>query len=420
MRLFLLLMRVSCLLLPLVPIGARGAYAACQPDLLVRAEGGSDSSYLGGGVFETTVVTQSLSQPSVAGGTVLYRVTLKNAGDIADSFLVTSTGSGTGYTVRYLDLTGVDRSAEITGAGLTAGPLAPGDFVSFILQVTPTVIAAGASYRTTVTAASLTDPAKIDQLKTETVLCGSSAAVTISAPADSSAAPGSVVNYAYTVTNVGNTANSFTLGVAGSWPGAIIADDGSGGGIAGDGVRQSGENQVTAGTGTLAPAASYRFFLAVTVPAAATDGLRADATVTVSGPGAAASDQVTTTALAPVVSVAEDVRNITQGGAFAATGSAQPGDVLEYRMTVTNSGSAPAAALAVDAPLPANTTALPATFWVGTSAAGDGSACQQQLCGYARESSGTLLARLGQGAGDAGGLLQPGKTLYVYYRVQVQ
>ena len=414
--------QVYCTLLLLLFIGATAAEAGYQPDLMVRTEAEGDSSYLGGGVFETSVVTQSKSQAELAGAAAAFRLLLRNAGDAADSFLVKGTGSGNGFTVRYLDDAGADRSAATSGAGFTTAVLAPGESLTIQLQVTPTALAPGASYRVLVSAFSASDPSKSDQIKTETVVCGYTAAVTVSTPADNSGSPGSVVNYPYTVTNVGNSVNSFTLAIASSpWPSAIYADDGAGGGVAGDGVRQAGENRQSAATGPLSPGDAYRFFVAVTVPANSTDGAHADTTLTVTGTGAGATDQVTTSSIAAVISVADSVRNLTQGGPFALIGSALPGDALEYRMAVTNSGSVPATALGIDNALPQNTACLPGSLWIGTAAGGDGPPCDAALCGWVRESAGSIVARLGQGATDAaGGTLLPGKTLYVFFRVQVQ
>ena len=90
-------------------------------------------------------------------------------------------------------------------------------------------------------------------------------------------------------------------------------------------------------------------------------------------------------------------------------------------MAVTNSGSAAASLVAIDSVLPPNTQFLPATLWIGSSAGGDGPPCDAAQCGWACRSAGSIVARLGAGATDtAGGSLSPGKTIYVYFRVQVQ
>lgn len=418
----LMLLELWCALLFLLFMGTC-ADAACQPDLLVKLASEGDASYLGGGVFEGSALTQSRSQPAFPGAAASYRVLLKNAGDAPDSFVIKGAWNGNGLAVRFVDQENVDQSAALSAGGYATGILAPGGSVSFLVQVAPSAWPLGASYRVTVSAASASDAAKTDQVKTESIACSVLPAVTVSAPSDNWGFPGSVVNYPYTVTNVGSEPNSFSLSVTSnsSWPGAIFADDGTAGGIAADGVRQAGETRESAGTGPLAPGASYSFFLAVSIPASSADRARVDTRLAVSGTGAGAADQVTTSAIAAVITVAERVRNLTRGGPFAESAEALPGDTLEYRMSVTNSGSEPATTVAIDNSLPASTAFLPGTLWIGTSATGDGPPCATADCGWARESAGKIIAGLGQGATDAaGGSLLPGRTLHVFFRVRVQ
>jgi uncharacterized repeat protein (TIGR01451 family) len=412
-----------CVLLFTSLIGVAAASAGAQPDLLVKLATEGDSGYVGAGVYEATAVTQSRSQAAFAGATAGYRILLRNEGESTDSFLLRGTGSDNGFTVRYLDEGGVDRGAAFAGAGFATASLQPGQSLSFLVQVTPTSLTPGASYRVTVSAVARSDAALVDQVKTDTVVCGSSAAVTVTAPPDGSGAPGSVVYYPYTVTNVGSGINRFTLTVSGAagWQSAIYADDGSGGGGAGDGVHQPGERVPAASTGPLDPGASYRFFVAVTIPPSSADGAHAETRLAVAGEGTNGADQVTTTALSPTVSLIESVRNITQGGPFEATATALPGETLQYRMSITNSGSAPATSVSIEAPVPQSTTCVAGSLWIGASAGGDGTPCPPSECGSVRENSGGIVARLGQGATDsAGGVLPPGKTLYVFYRVQVE
>jgi uncharacterized repeat protein (TIGR01451 family) len=394
-----------------------------QPDLLVRLDSEADSAYLGAGVFETSAQLQSKSQAAFPGRPALFRVQLVNAGNSSDSFLIKGTASGASFSVSYGDGTG---DAALPG-GFTTGELTPGASFSFSVQVTPAALPLGADYRVTLDASSLKGAAasqvRVDQVKMETISCASSAAVTLSGPSDGLGPPGTVVNYPYTVTNVGNAPNSFALSVVSpaDWPGALYADDGAGSGVAGDGLRQAGENVGSVTTGVLPPGASYRFFLEQTVPLGSADGAHADTRVSATGAGASAADQVTTSASAATISLSESVRNLTEGGAFAPGANALPGDTLEYRMAVTNSGSLPATSLGISSALPAHTTALPGSLWIGTAASGEGSPCAAALCGWVRLTGGSIVAHLGSGASEAaGGSLLPGTTLYVYFRAQVE
>lgn len=413
--------QLCCALFFLLLMGGE-ALAAYRADLMLRVATEADSSYLGAGVYEAAAVTQTRSQAAYTGIPAQFKVLLRNAGDENDSFVLTAPASGSAFTVSYLDQGGVDRAAALSGSGYRTPILAPGEALTLLVQVLPVQFTLGASYRVAVTAVSVGDPFAVDQVKTETVACGLTAAVTVSAPPDGSGAPGSVVNYPYTVTNVGNAVNSFTLSLpGGGWRGELYADDGAGGGTAGDGVRQPGETRSCTSTGPLAPGNSYRFFLAVTVPETGTDGARAEALLAVAGDGANGTDRVTTNAIAAVLAVTEGVRNLTQGGIFSADANALPGDLLQYRMGITNSGSAPATAVGIESPLPSGLTLQPDSLRISLAADGEGASCAALQCGSARLAEGSIVARLGEGATEtAGGTLLPGRTLYLFFKAQVQ
>lgn len=400
--------RLLCLILLSLLLLAGTATAAGQPDLMVRLSSEGDASYLGKGIFEAVARLQIRTDGTLVGTPSLYRVLLVNAGDTAESFVVKGAVSGSSFRVEFLDRDGADKTAVVTGAGLATGPVAPGSPVMFLVRVTPVAGTPGARCTVTLSAASA-DSGRADQVKMETVLCGTAAAAMVSVPPDDKGLPGNVVTYPYTVTNIGSGANTFTLSVANSagWPAAIHLD--------------SAGTQPASSTGPLAPGQSYRFFVTVTVPPGSTDLAHSDTRLDVSGEGAFAWDQVTTTAIAAAVTVADNVRNLTRGGPFAPAAEAYPGDTLEYRMSVTNSGSVPAVAVGIDTPLPQSMKYLPGTLWIGTSSEGDGSPCPLAECGSARITGSGIEARLGQGATDsAGGALVPGRTLYVFFRMQVE
>ena len=416
------LAQLCCVLFFLFLMG-NDAFAAWRPDLMVRLASETDVAYLGQGIYESTAVVQSRSQPAYPGLPAQFRVLLKNAGDQSDRFLLTGTGSGSGVTVSYHDGAGADQSAALSGAGYLSATLAPGESLTLLVRVSPTSFTLGASYRVAVTAVSIGDPLAVDQAKTETVACVQTPAVTVSAPPDGSGAPGTVVNYPYTVTNVGNGDNAFAISVTmgSGWSGELFADDGAGGGIAGDGIRQPGETNGCLGTGSLVPGSSYRFFLAVTVPEAGSDGARGESLLSASGSGASGTDKVNTTAIAPVVLLSEGVRNLTKGGIFAASADAVPGDLLQYRMAVTNGGSAPATSVTIDSPIPSGLSVVPDSLLLSLASTGEGAPCAAAECGLVRIADGTVTAQLGGGATvTAGGTVPPGKTIYLFFKAQVQ
>jgi len=413
---------MAALVLALVSLSPCEATAGFQPDLLVKRAVEPDTAYLGGGIFESTAQTQSTSQPAFPGTPALYRVLLKNSGDQPDRFLVQGTGVLAGAAIRFLDAANQDRTAEL-GPGFTTATLAPGEALSYLVQVTPTQFLLGASFRVSVQATSQGDPARLDQVKTETVACSSTAAVILSAPPDAFGAPGSTVYYPYTLTNVGNTANSFSLAASGAsgWASRLVADDGAGGGTSDDAQHQPGETTPVAATGFLAPGASFHFFLAIQVPGASVDGARADTQVTAAGAGTATADQVTTAAVSATVLVAETVRNLSQGSAFATSTTALPGEVLEYRLALTNAGTLAATGVSLASPVPSGTTPVAGSLRLASSPSGDGPPCSAALCGSVASAGGTLTAQLGEGAAaSTGGTLAPGKTIYLFFRVLVE
>jgi uncharacterized repeat protein (TIGR01451 family) len=84
---------------------------------------------------------------------------------------------------------------------------------------------------------------------------------------------------------------------------------------------------------------------------AGTDGtVDFDLSVAPNGDGAlvAAVQDHTTTFTAVNLSIQKDVRNVTASGSFAATASGDPGDTLEYQLTVTNNGGDASAVVVTD------------------------------------------------------------------------
>jgi len=279
---------------------------------------------------------------------------------------------------------------------------------------------------------------------TTTVTVQSVFSVSVNSPANQSTGSNTVAYYAYTVTNTSNDNNTFALSAASgaggnSWTVTLYADDGAGGGTANDGVHQSGETTVTASSGSIAADATYQFFVAVTVPADTADAETDDTDLTITGSGDAGagddtSDTVTTTAQAASLTITKNVRNFTDTGAFGTTANADPGDTLEYRIEVTNSGAVQATALVLTDNDNANTTYVNESMMIGNNttcasntAADDdstqegGETCATETCGQASvDGSGNVTAYLGDTATEsAGGTLNAGSTVYVCFQVTV-
>jgi uncharacterized repeat protein (TIGR01451 family) len=268
--------------------------------------------------------------------------------------------------------------------------------------------------------------------------------VSVNAPVDQSGNSNTPVYYAYTVTNTGNANNTFALSAASggggnTWTVTLYADDGAGGGTANDGFHQAGETTVINSTGALAADATYKFFVAVAIPLGTINAQTDDTVLTVigSGDGGAGddtSDTVTTTANAPVLTIAKEVRNVTTAGAFGAGAAANPGHVLEYRFSITNSGPVQATSVVLTDPLNANLTYVANSIWIGSNNAGSAApnlqktdaaagdpACAVDACGAANYNAGTITAYLGNTATElAGGTLNNASTVYIFFRATVK
>lgn len=87
---------------------------------------------------------------------------------------------------------------------------------------------------------------------------------------------------------------------------------------------------------------------------------------------AANANETITTVLSPNVTLLKEVRNVTQGGVFATTATAQSGDTLEYRLTATVIVGANATAASITDEVPVFTTYVPGSTLLNGGAVADG------------------------------------------------
>lgn len=262
--------------------------------------------------------------------------------------------------------------------------------------------------------------------------------VSLSCAGDQSTNSSTTAYYACTVTNTGNANNTFTLSASTPlWTTVLYRDDGAGGGVADDGIHTAGEVTVTGSTGEIAADASYKFFVAATVPAGTANATTALTSLTVTGTGDAtvaddSSDTMTTTALAPALTVVKNLRNLSTAGTFDTSANAKPLQTLEYRLEVTNGGTVQATEVVLQETVNANLEYLPGTMRYGatatysegsaiTDAASGDAVCAAPECGTGAYSAGVITFRLGAGATEAaGGALPTTKTVYVYFHAKVK
>jgi len=174
------------------------------------------------------------------------------------------------------------------------------------------------------------------------------------------ATPGGSAFYPYTVTNTGNGTDIFQIksaisGVTNSAGVTVVKiwTDQNGNGLI-DGTDAPISNPGS--SVSVLPDNAVHFILEVQIPGTALSGNTAVTTITATanngaatGPNTTATDSNTTTVINDaVVTSTKSVRNVTKGQvAFNGTTTADPSDILEYRIDFGNSGNATANAISI-------------------------------------------------------------------------
>jgi CSLREA domain-containing protein/uncharacterized repeat protein (TIGR01451 family) len=186
-------------------MGAYEGTAFCQPDAMIKLVSEGAGSYLTNNVYESTASAQSKGSGAPSGSMASYNIQFQNDGNVGDTFKISGTGSGSGFTVQYLDENAADQTAAVTGAGgFTTGFLAPGVSKTWTLKVTPsggaTPVSGGTAYSVLVSATSNSDTNKKDQVLAVTT--STSAKITLLKSADrSTVKPGEDITYTTVASN---------------------------------------------------------------------------------------------------------------------------------------------------------------------------------------------------------------------------
>ena len=219
--------------------------AIYQPDLLVYATG--DAAYIGGNIFNTTGAGQTRGLTITPNVAAVYYFHVLNAGNSTDTFTVKASAAASGWKMVYKDLTTTlnDITTAITSTvGWSSGPLAPGAYKFFSVQVTPdNTVMCSAVNTVMLTAVSTNDSTKQDMVKALTTasaryqpdlsiyVSGDSAytGVNIFNTTGAGQTRGLTVNanvvatYYFHVQNSGNTTDTFTVKIPAGGSGWKVA-----------------------------------------------------------------------------------------------------------------------------------------------------------------------------------------------------
>jgi large repetitive protein len=306
----------------------------------------------------------SVTPPSPSSGNSLP-FTVTNAGNGVDSISVAFT-AGTGVTITGFQVgtTTYTTLADLNLA-LSAMPIAAGGTVTVEAIYTVAPGRGGMTSPVTMTATSLRTPASSDA-STTNVIPPVSAAVAVTPDGGTvSRLPSNSTQYSavFTIANNGNASDTYTLGAslgAGSAL-TIVSVDGTDG---------------TSGSATIAAGGSTTITVVYTVGDVAAGSTQDIGLTATSANDAAINDAgyYTVSVIRPALAITKAAFRDDQTTAInGTTDRVLPGDTIQYRITVTNSGSASASTVVVTDTLPSQlefvSTSSDAAGWtIGESA----------------------------------------------------
>lgn len=311
--------------------------------------------------------------PTNPGSTVAIPLIVENTSLAADSYNLSVSGLPLGWQIVFRsDPDGNLATADgtiVTNTGL----IAPSGFSYFIAEVTPPANALATTVGSlTFTATSATNGAVSDS-KVDTVTVNTIVDMELRVNRDGDVSPGGVLVLEHTLTNRGNiTVNEGALSFNSGFPtlGETLYLDSNNDGVLTLGTDTIIDNIDDIASG-LAPGASVTLFVRVQASASAVPGLSETATITVATSlnntaltdGNPANNAVvdTVTIVAGDLEVVKEQRISANCTAVTASFvktllSADPGACIEYRITVTNTGTLPASSVTVSDTTPLYTT----------------------------------------------------------------
>lgn len=131
-----------------------------RPDLYLRPS--TVATYTGVGIYSPDGASQTVGQSVANAKKASYYVTIKNSGNVADSFTITGSAAPADWTVAY-NVGSTVVTAAVTSTGWTSAVIKPGATVLVTVAVTPAAtLLGGPMVSQTITVTSNGDSAKTD------------------------------------------------------------------------------------------------------------------------------------------------------------------------------------------------------------------------------------------------------------------
>jgi len=190
-------------------------------DAMIKLASEADSAYLTDDLYESAALVQSKSLGVLSGQTAVYAVQMQNDGLNDDRFLVSASPPVAGFSVQYLDGSGADRTAEVTGPGFLDTILPGGASTVWNVYVTPdgspNPTAGGATQLVELTAVSSGDPTRVDQVGALTT-CVSPALAMAKSADKATAAPGEDIAYSIVAASAAGLTDATSIVVVDTIP----------------------------------------------------------------------------------------------------------------------------------------------------------------------------------------------------------
>jgi uncharacterized repeat protein (TIGR01451 family) len=317
----------------------------------------------------TTNSAFSTSTTAAPGNTLEYRLTLTNTGTATATNVVVTDLIQAHQTYLSCTLSCTTDGPPVTTVTWTFATLAPGEskVMTFQVRLDASFPAGTTAVKDTATVTSTQEPTKTSNETTTTVTAAPSSSLAkavrdvtsgTSFGLATDASPGDTIEYRLTYTNTGNAAASNVV-ISDPIPNQTTYLSCTGG------CTTTG-TPVTSVSWTYASVApgdtkvvTFQVRLDTTGFAAGTTSpITNVATVCTTEEGCKNSPPTTVNVKTPKSTLAKAVRDVTTNGTFSTATTARPGDVIEYRLTYTNTGPGTATNVVISDPIPGHSTYL--------------------------------------------------------------